>query len=111
MNMRRFITLSLCLIAPVMQAKGLIDEEYLQNMIIDAVNKSNEATYATVQRCVEKTAYTCIGVAVALCGCWLSTSGVKRSFFEKNKIKSGIALTCLGAAAIFIGLGITSMDP
>jgi hypothetical protein len=96
---------------PVMQAKGLMDEEYLQQLILDAVHKSNDAAYTTVHRCIEKTACTCIGVAVALCGCWFSTLGVKRTFFEKNKIKSGMALTFLGAAAVFVGLNITTINP
>jgi hypothetical protein len=48
---------------------------------------------------------------VALCGCWASTLGVKRTFFEKNKVKSGVALTLLGAAAIFIGLTINTIEP
>ncbi len=115
MNMRRITILMCLMLHPLMNAKGIIDEEYLrtylEDVVLNAVNKSNDATYAMVHRCVEKTAYTAIGVAVALCGCWISTSGVKRTFFEKNKVKSGIALTLLGASAVFVGLNITSINP
>lgn len=116
MNKFKVIMLLMCLMAhPFTHARGIIDEDYLRDYLekvtLDAINKGNEATYAMVHRCVEKTAYTCIGVAVALCGCWTSSLGIKRTFFEKNKLKSGIALTCLGAAAIFVGLNITTINP
>lgn len=116
MNKFKVIMLLMCVMThPFVRANGIINEEYLRNyledVVLNAVNKSNDATYTMVQRCVEKTAYTAIGVAVALCGCWISSSGVKRTFFEKNKVKSGIALTLLGAAAVFVGLTITTINP
>jgi hypothetical protein len=116
MNKCKVIMLLTCLMAhPFMRAESMINEEYmrkfLEKVTLDAIDKGNQATYLMVQRCVEKTAYTCIGVAVALCGCWNSTLGAKRIFFEKNKLKSGISLTALGAAAVFIGLNITTINP
>jgi len=81
----------------------------IDKRIDSGIERSSIAMYATFQRCMEKGLYTSIGFVAALCGCYLTTTGVKRTFCEKNKIKSGFALTCTGAVGVFLGLCIATI--
>jgi hypothetical protein len=81
----------------------------LETQFATAFEKYNQLLYNTFSRCVEKGAYTSVGTIAALCGCFLTTTGIRRALYEKNKVRSGLIATCAGLAAVFIGLNIATI--
>jgi len=91
-------------------SKSLVNEDYLHELIAEAIEKNNTTLYAMFKQCTEKAAYTGIGTIAALCGCYLTTTGLKRTFCDKDKVKSGLALTSTGLVLLFVGLNIATID-
>ena len=84
-------------------------ETKFETQFAGAFEKYNQLLYETFTRCIEKGAYTSVGTIAALCGCFLTTSGLKRALCQKNKVTTGVLLTCSGIAAVWLGLNIATI--
>lgn len=96
MKLLHLIALVLCVNTPLAYTAN--------NEIITGVSINNEALYKLAHGMISSGVYATIGTAAALCGCYLTTLGIKRACCEENKIKNGLVLSGSGIACILIGL-------